>query len=343
MNESAGALPTHNQRLGICIPTYKRPDQLLQCVLSIIASAEPHHVPIYILDDSTDETNAEAIGALRERYPRIVYRKNERNLGIDGNIAACVDACACDYAWIMGEDDRMRPDAIRIALEALEESPAFVCVNYSYVDDAVAVILRERQLDIISDLVLSGEEFLRTHAWAIGFIGGCIVNKGLWNAVDKARYIGTYYAHAGVILESLAGRKALVLAKPLVLNRVGNAETFTWSGDSYGVMTGWARMCRLLEPFYNVDTCRAAEDAFLQNHGLTSIKLLCSQRADRVYNMSAYRSYFRDADRGRMYHLLARLVAVAPPAPFRYARSFYHYVRRRKAVAMSPPGDLLLS
>lgn len=332
-----------NRSLGICIPTYKRPDQLRQCVLSIIAAAEPYDVPVYILDDSTDDTNTEALLELRNRYPHIVYRKNERNLGIDRNIVASVDACECDYAWIMGEDDRMKPDAVRVALAALETSPAFVCANYAYVDDAVSIILREKQLDITDDLVLSDEEFLRTHAWAIGFIGACIVDKGLWKAVDKTRYIGTYYAHAGVILESLAGRKALVLAKPLVLNRVGNAETFTWSGDSYGVMTGWVRMCRLLEPFYDAEICRAAADAFLQNHGLTSIKLLCSQRADRVYDMSAYRRYFRDADRGRMYHLLARLVAVAPPAPFRFARSVYHYVRRRKAVAaMSVPGDQLL-
>ena len=48
------AAMSFNQRLGICIPTYKRPDQLWLCVQSVIAAAAPYDVPICIADDSAD-------------------------------------------------------------------------------------------------------------------------------------------------------------------------------------------------------------------------------------------------------------------------------------------------
>ncbi len=110
----------YNTKLGICIPTYKRPDQLRQCVDSIIASAAPFAVPIFIADDSTDETNAEAIAEIQGRYPHVIYEKNAKNLGIDRNILHCADICRCEYAWLMGEDDRMKAAAVSTVLDLLE-------------------------------------------------------------------------------------------------------------------------------------------------------------------------------------------------------------------------------
>jgi glycosyltransferase involved in cell wall biosynthesis len=89
-------------QLAFCIPTYKRPDQLVACVRSIIQSGARFGVPIHIADDSTDETNVAAIAAVRAEYPHVVHHRNERNLGIDGNILHCVDVCDARYAWIMG-------------------------------------------------------------------------------------------------------------------------------------------------------------------------------------------------------------------------------------------------
>src|SRR5579862_8549592 len=107
----------YNQTLAVCIPTYKRPDQLQQCVRSVIAAAAPYCVPIVIVDDSTDDTNRQVIADLQAQYEYIATERNTSNQGIDRNIVRSVDLCPCEYAWILGEDDRMLPGAIRTVLD----------------------------------------------------------------------------------------------------------------------------------------------------------------------------------------------------------------------------------
>ena len=321
-----------NTRLGICIPTYKRPDQLQLCVRSIIAAAKPHGVPIFISDDSADETNTEAVAVLQAEYQHIIYKRNLNNLGIDGNILRCADICPCDYAWLLGEDDRLLPGAVAAALKVLErEQPAFVAVNYSYVDSGIALVLREKLLALNSDTVLSSEAFFRSNSWAIGFIGACIVNKALWREVLPAPYVGTYFAHVGVILESIAGRDVYLIAEPLVLNRVGGADVFTWSGDAYGVYTGFPKVVRLLAPLYGAAAAEAAAAAFVRQHGLDTLRFMCAKRADSAYNLLIYHKFVEGSDRSRQSKAAAYLIACLPPLPFRGLRAVLSFVRARRS------------
>jgi glycosyltransferase involved in cell wall biosynthesis len=328
-----------NQHLAVCIPTYKRPDQLHRCVKSVIAAAAPYRVPIVIADDSTDDTNRDVIADVRSRYTGIIYERNTHNLGIDRNIVRSVDLCPCDYAWIMGEDDRMLPDAIRTLLDTIEnaaEPPAFVCVNYAYVDHEIAHVLRESILPDQCDTVVPVEEFLKSRVWAIGFIGGCVVNRSLWGAVDRERYVGTFFAHVGAILESLAGRTVTIVARPQILNRIGSAEVVTWSADTYNVFDGWEAMTRLLEPIYGAELCQQAAAAFRAGTGYGSLRFLCSRRADRIYDLERYRQMYQGDRRPAAPNpLLAQLIACAPPPIFQAARAFKERRSQRYARKIS--------
>jgi glycosyltransferase involved in cell wall biosynthesis len=310
---------SYQTQLGICIPTYKRPDQLRQCVLSIIASAEPFAVPIFIADDSTDATNAEVIAELQGRYPHIVYERNAANLGIDRNILHSVDICRCEYAWLMGEDDRMKPEGVSTVLAHLAEAsepPAFIAVNYSSVDEHISYVIKERLMMISADCVEDADTFFRREAPAIGFIGGCVINTALWRTVDPTPYLDTYFAHAGRILESVHGKQVSLVAAPLVLNRTGGAHVFTWSDDAYGVFEGWPRMVRLLEPLYGPEACCACLESFQRLHGLTTLRFLCAKRADNLYNLEMYRRSIQGGNHAPLYRLAAWLIALSPSKPF---------------------------
>lgn len=324
---------SHHTKLGICIPTYKRPDQLRQCVLSIIASAEPFAVPIFIADDSTDSTNAEVMAELQERYPHIIYERNSANLGIDRNILHSVDICRCEYAWLMGEDDRMKEEAISTILSLLERSaepPAFLAVNYSSVDENISFVIKERLMAISSDCIKSAEAFFRDESPAIGFIGGCVINTALWRTVDPTPYLDTYFAHAGRILASVHGKNVQLVAQPLVLNRSGGAHVFTWSDDAYGVFEGWPKMVWLLEPIYGAEACRACVESFLRLHGLNTLRFLCAKRADNLYTLDIYRRTIRSGDYSPLYKLGAWLVALSPPRPFALLSAGLATVRARR-------------
>ena len=322
---------TYNRRLGICIPTYKRPDQLRLCIQSVIAAAAAHAVPIFVADDSADDTNSSAIQALQAEYSQIIHVRNPQNLGIDRNILHCADICPCDYAWLLGEDDRLLPDAVACVLKVLEKSsPAFLAVNYSSVNEEVSLIIKEKLMDISADTNRSAEDFLRREAPAIGFIGSCVVNKALWDTIDPAPYLDTYFAHVGRILASVSGRRVLLIAKPLVLNRAGGAAAFTWSDDAYGVYTGWAKVIRRLEPLYGAAVCAECAAAFDRLHGLNTVRFMMAKRADRVYNLDIYRKFIQRSDRGLGHKLLARLVAEAPPILFQVLHSLLSRVRQQR-------------
>jgi glycosyltransferase involved in cell wall biosynthesis len=315
--------------LAVAIPTYRRPEQLRRCVESILRSAGKIEVPIHVADDSTDDTNAAVMREQCRLHPTIVHHRNPRNLGIDRNILHAVDLCDARHVWIMGEDDLMEPAAISTVLSVLAggERP-FVFANYTTVDEGVAIVLRERSLELASDAEIPAEDFLAASAWAMGFIGACIVDRDLWETVDRERYVGTYYAHTGTILEYLHGRRVYLVARPLVLNRAGRPGAFTWTRSTFEVLHGWGRMTDLLRTVYPAEACSAAEASYARAHGLGSATFFSYLRADRALDPNAWERHIRAGPYTPRQRALAWAIAHLPPTPFRAARAALATARR---------------
>lgn len=329
---------TYNTKLGICIPTYKRPDQLRACVQSIIRSGRAAKIPIFITDDSTDDTNVEVMRELLADYPHIIHDRNPENLGIDRNILKCVDICTCQYAWIMGEDDRMVPEAIPTALAVLEkpgEEWPFVYANYSSVDETLTLVLNEQSLPLKQDTRKKAEVFFESEAWSIGFIGACIINHRLWETTHRELYLGTYFAHVGMILEFLKGREFYMIARPLVLNRCGTARIFTWTHSAFEVMYGWSHMAHALSPLYGAESCEKASNSMDAAHGTGTMLWYGYLRADRAFTLAAFHKHVRHAPHSGLHKCGAWLIAIAPPQVFQIVRWALTHVRRRTCRSIS--------
>jgi len=322
---------TFNTKLGICIPTYKRPDQLRACVQSIIRSGRAHQIPIFISDDSTDNTNVAVIQELQSDYPHIIHNRNAQNLGIDRNILKSVDICTCQYTWLMGEDDRMIPAAIPTVLAVLEKTGAdlpFIYVNYASVDETLKVVLHEQSLPLKQDQRETAEMFFETQAWSIGFIGACIVNHRLWETSHRELYLGSYFAHVGMIIEFLKDRELYMIATPLVLNRCGTARIFTWSHTAFEVMYGWSRMTKALEPLYGVKACENASNAMDAAHGTGTMLWYGYLRADGAFSLTAFNKHVRPASHSHFHKLGAWTIAITPPQVFQTVRWVLTHFRR---------------
>ncbi len=329
---------TFYTKLGICIPTYKRPDQLRACVQSIIRSCGTTKIPIFISDDSTDDTNVAVIRELQTTYPCLIHDRNPVNLGIDRNILKSVDICSCEYVWLMGEDDRMVPEAIPTVLAILEKENQelpFIYVNYASVDESLTLVLHEKSLPLEQDMRKAAQSFFETDAWSMGFIGACIVNHRLWETAHRELYIGSYFAHVGMILEYLNGRELYMVAKPLVLNRCGTARIFTWSDSAFEVMYGWSRMTKALESIYGVASCQNAKMAMDQAHGTGTMLWYGYLRADRAFSLKVFRQHVRDATHSHLHLFGAWLIAVSPPQLFQTVRWALTLIRRRTCRSIS--------
>ena len=98
--------------IGICIPTYRRPEFLARCLASIGEQTANLAVEVFVADDSCSDVNASVIEAARARLPRLRYYRNDRNLGINENIRHVVELADTDYVWLVGEDDYFLPGAL---------------------------------------------------------------------------------------------------------------------------------------------------------------------------------------------------------------------------------------
>lgn len=314
--------------LGICIPAYKRPDQLLASVQSIIRSTGELAIPVFISDDSTDDTNITTVERLRALYPHIIHSRNEKNLGIDRNILKSVDICSCRYAWLLGEDDRLLPGAVSYVLGVIKhEDPPYLYVNYKSVDASMKIILKDRSLPLMQDDKMDASEYLARDAWSMGFIGSCVVRTEDWSNVRPDRYIGTYFAHVGRIMEYLKGKSLFRIAEPLVLNRCGSPGTFSWTDSTFDVVSGWKRLMKELAPLYGETVCQDSVRSFERAHGLNSLYFLAYLRADSVFNNQVFKRMIRPSRKSIGYKLGSWIISLIPPFFFQGMRFLLNQTR----------------
>jgi abequosyltransferase len=302
-----------DDQLAVAIPIYKRPELFSRCLDSVLVATQPFGVPIYIYDDSLSDINVATVQLARLRYDKIFFIRNEFNLGIDENIAKCMESTPVNYIWLMGEDDLMVPDAVKriIYRLRLNEYP-FIFVNYSYISNDYSKIIRERRLNIDQDLQLEGREFFERYLWAAGFIGGCIIGVSEWKKVDRAKYKGTFFSHVGVISEMIAGRSIYLISMPLILNRAEDVTSTSWAQQSFDVNFGWDRMIAEAGHLYGIESLHRARNSSTEIFWHRSLIFLASKRADGIFNLRIFRKYIRSGEFTLLFRLVSCLLAVAP-------------------------------
>lgn len=280
--------------LGICIPTYRRPDFLRSCVNSVISSAEGRPVRVFVVDDSASDINSQVLLELSDAYADIFVIKNDENIGIDANIQKAVDVCDCDYAWLIGEDDVFLPGAVALMYDFLQSSSApFVFSAYQYVSED-----HSKVLGVVSGgestSLMQTERFVSEMLWSIGFIGAVVVRCRAWKETESYPYLGTYFTHVGRILDLLGTVSNVPLRNvPGVANRAQGVDTFTWKKDAFGVFLGFERMCETAaqrNPSL-VDCLKKARLRYREKFAYFSVKTTFRLRSEGAFDYRQYRDY----------------------------------------------------
>ncbi|GAA1872574.1 hypothetical protein GCM10009836_61880 [Pseudonocardia ailaonensis] len=115
--------------VDILLPHYGRMDLLQEAVASVLAQSDPGW-RLTIVDDNGDRAE-EALAAWCAALddPRVVYLRNERNLGINRNFQRCVTLVENELAVIIGSDDLMLPGYVRCVREAYARRPDVAIVQ----------------------------------------------------------------------------------------------------------------------------------------------------------------------------------------------------------------------
>lgn len=107
-------------RVTVAILAYDRPEFLGEAIESVLAQTYADFK--LVVYDNCSERDLKSVV---DRYddPRVIYHRNEKNIGMFGNAAQSVDLCDTELLAILHDDDRYFPWALERLVEAMERYP----------------------------------------------------------------------------------------------------------------------------------------------------------------------------------------------------------------------------
>jgi glycosyltransferase involved in cell wall biosynthesis len=129
--------------LAICLGTKDRAEALRATLIHLAQIDELIDEVVVCDDASTDHTQA-VIDELRVTFPRLRYVRHKTDIGAARNANAALSLSHCRYQYLLADDGRLEPAAIRAALRQLESDQNAVAV---YGESRVAAPTRYTSAD----------------------------------------------------------------------------------------------------------------------------------------------------------------------------------------------------
>lgn len=118
----------------IRIPTYRRPEMLIDALRSLLCQTH-HHWLAFVFDDSPDCEARYIVDSLDD--PRISYTANRTRLGAAGNINQCFNPSPLrhetSYFFCLEDDNLLQPQFIELNIVALRESGCAVMMRNQHI------------------------------------------------------------------------------------------------------------------------------------------------------------------------------------------------------------------
>ena len=137
--------------LSIVVSTYNRASWLRQSLPLIVNSASRCATDVELLvvdNESTDDTGDVAAQFLDRHFFR--YHRNDKNVGMLGNLSVCARMARGAFVWVIGDDDLVRDGVVPRLIDVIRQYPRseIIYLNYSYTR-----FDRPEELDNIDDVV----------------------------------------------------------------------------------------------------------------------------------------------------------------------------------------------
>lgn len=127
--------------VSICIPTYNRAGMIDKAIESALAQSYPNIEVIVVDNASNDGTDGVVKGY---NSPRLVFYRNEKNLGLFGNFNRCIELAKGDIIHILHSDDFIDPEFTTSCVQFFLDNPT-VMLTFS---SSVIIINGGDEIDI---------------------------------------------------------------------------------------------------------------------------------------------------------------------------------------------------
>lgn len=253
-----------NTILSICIPTYNRRDSLKQGLNQLIDGLGEYAIPIYVSDNGSIDGTETMVRDIMEKYPFLIYSRNECNKGADFNFEKVLKMSETEYAWLLGDDDIIHCEFIEEIIEALSRYQLDIMVVNGYGGKSVRV------RDIASKFYEDRNLLLHDIGWHMQWMSCLIFSRKLIQEADFEKYKDTYLLQYGIIFDYLA-RKQHSLAywnAHHIIEAAGpefeNDLNAGWSDKTFLIFTkSWYDVIQAFPAVYT----QAAKDKCILDHG----------------------------------------------------------------------------
>jgi len=120
--------------VSVCIPTYNRPHNLINCLNSLSLQTNPNF-EVCISDNCSDENIEKLIEPYKKKL-NIKFSKNKENLGAALNFLKVASMAEKEFIWFIGDDDLLVPNAIEELLKLIKKNSEceFFWINSYHLD-----------------------------------------------------------------------------------------------------------------------------------------------------------------------------------------------------------------
>lgn len=169
--------------VSICIATYNG-GKFIREALESIKSQSYKNIEVVVTDDCSSDDTLDICG----EYDFVTIYRNETRQGLVGNWNAAVAKASGKYIKLMGQDDVLAPDSVRIQVEALKSNPgASISIGTCDVISENSEHLMTRKLSN-KDFVMDGVKFARKSLW----------NRNIYCEPANAMYTAEAAQKAGI-------------------------------------------------------------------------------------------------------------------------------------------------
>ncbi|MEJ6466129.1 glycosyltransferase family 2 protein [Fusobacterium ulcerans] len=140
-----------NPKITIAIPTYKRAVLISDSINSILNQVKFDDYEIIIIDNEATQEENETEKLMKQyNNSKILYYKNEENVGMFGNWNRCIELARGKYITILNDDDWLEEEFLYEMNKQIEGSKMIIC---DYITKDFRKIKNEKQ-DIIIKRIL---------------------------------------------------------------------------------------------------------------------------------------------------------------------------------------------
>jgi glycosyltransferase involved in cell wall biosynthesis len=278
--------------LSICMPTLNRASFIGETLDSILPQLR-EDMEVVVVDGGSGDGTAEVVARRTAVCPRIRYHVTAHlasgtpkpsNEGYDRDCDGAVQLARGRYCWLLPDDDLIVPTALATLRPYLELGVALVVVNAEVRSLDLSRQFVAKQMVLGEDVSFPRGEANRLMEVAgsyLSYAGGVVVRRDWWLARNREKYYGSGFVHVGTIFQQPADLDAVVVARPLIQVRYGNA---LWTDRAFTI-----RMFQWPELVWSLPLEDRAKRAVIPREPWRQIARLLLYRARGIFNRAEYR------------------------------------------------------